>query len=1346
MTSKIASLIVRLTDDVSGPAGKAAGALKGLAGAGDGLSRLKAAASGLDQLGAKMRRARAEIEATTKELAAAEKRAAFFRRSKAAGSHNYPAFEASGEVAAAEARLKAAKQAHAAATRQMAQTREVFVEQKRTVAALSAGMSGAGAGIASLRSAETGLAGATAQANAALAKQPALLAAAASKAASLVKATRDIAAGMSESGRRTLQTIEANRRLVAGMSAPARAAARARQTEIEQAASLRAERADARKEALKTLGSVGALGLGHKVHEGQHAVLHTYREFDKERRFGAAVMGLSDAEQKPLVDQAIHMGATTKYNDVQVLEAQRELAARGLKKDAVMGLMSPAADLGMALDLRLPDAVKQMEGAIFGFQKPIGTLAEAMASARQTADVQVKAAKISGMTPEDISQAYKYGATPARMAGLSEQTLLAFAAISKKANMGGDEAGVAFRALVANALSPTRKAKEVMLANGYDYKNYQKNPDKIDTRAFVKAVAAQYGVQLDKKTTAGLDRIFTDKGMIADPSRFTPAVMDLLSDHLSGDDAKSKKSIAGLANRFRDASMKGVDANRLIQDLMKAFAGNPAFANAFFGSKQGGRIANAFGNPEEFRHMLKELLEHAEGYAADISKKRMAGYDGAMSRLEGATKNLETAFGRSWDEDGSGGFLTGLTDMAAKVVQGLAELPPAALQAGSALAWLTGKIATGAGTLGLLGAALSLRGSAKALTAAAGRLAVGGAVAAPVATAAAATSGLAAAALTVSSIVVAGAITAGAIISAKATYDQLPKMLKEKGPTSVDPATGGAIDENPMEGLGEVARDWWKRTMPAWAGGAAPAPVHKLSEGARDALAAREAAPVPSAPPKPALQVSEASRDEVGRRAAADREAATLRKAEAARELAQVEAVRRSARARQGVATIDPADLEQARRAAAEFRADPEGKRGREMMRRNAAEAASPAATPVSAPLPPVRPPEFGSVTAAAAKAGTEAGQAIADGIRGEAPGAQQAGAQAGQSAGKGVAAGIAQEGPKAVDQAKTLWERIKDVFSEGVHIPISFEGGAATGGVTKASWVSLPAGARAPVVRAAARGGGGSGYRTPPATHEPPGPAVSPQAAFGDGVDVARLPAGMRNNNPGNIKYVGQRNALGPSKNTDQGDPQAVYASPEDGMRALVDLARRKWEGGRRTVSDLIARSGGWTPGNHAAAANIARTAGVGAHDRIDLSDDETMRRFVRGLITQEHGPASRLYSDDLIRRAIRPREQAPAQEAKAAPEAPRIPGMMPGAERVNPGYGRPLHQGGTGLSRYSDADLRAMTARQDALDRAKASPDAPVSAAPATDRLEAARRAIQGRYPARPRPRLPPRRRFRA
>ena len=431
----------------------------------------------------------------------------------------------------------------------------------------------------------------------------------------------------------------------------------------------------------RTMHTMGALSGGaamiaapiaaYKAKQFAHAVKETYREFDKERRFGKAVMGLSDAEQAPLVQQAIHMGGSTKFNDIQVLEAQRELAARGLNKEQVLGMMQAAADLGQALDLKLPDAVRQMEGALFGFRKDVSTQEAALKSSRETADMQVKAAKISGMKPEDLTQVYKYGASPFRMAGLSEAQLLAFGGLGKKANMGGDEMGTAARALAANLMKPTAGARTALMAAGINYSSYQTMGAKpMDAEAFSQSVAQTYGVALDKGAKAALQKVFNDKAIVADAGKFQPKIMTILSDVLGGDDAKSKKSIAGEARRYRDASIAGVDSQRLFVDIMRAMANSPGLANSIFGAKQGGRIMSAIGDPDLFQHKLDDI-EHSKGYAEKVSSGRMEGFDGAVSRFEGAIKNLETALGRSLDPQ-----LTSGTNFLGQITQAFAELDP----------------------------------------------------------------------------------------------------------------------------------------------------------------------------------------------------------------------------------------------------------------------------------------------------------------------------------------------------------------------------------------------------------------------------------------------------------------------------------------------------------------------------------------------------------------------------------------------------------------------------------------------------------------------------------------------
>lgn len=195
---------------------------------------------------------------------------------------------------------------------------------------------------------------------------------------------------------------------------------------------------------------------------------------------------------------------------------------------------------------------------------------------------------------------------------------------------------------------------------------------------------------------------------------------------------------------------------------------------------------------------------------------------------------------------------------------------------------------------------------------------------------------------------------------------------------------------------------------------------------------------------------------------------------------------------------------------------------------------------------------------------------------------------------------------------------------------------------------------------------GDGSSMPMPAAAGEIAATSPSPSTAMpifaDDGTELgaylsdearrATLPAGMRNNNPGNIKYVGQKvpGIVGPSVNTDQGDPQAVFDTPESGMRAMYSLLGKKYAGGKLTPNQMIAGDMGWTPGNFQAAANVARTMGIRPDEDIGFKDPAKAARFMQALILQEHGQKGRLYPESLVMSAIGGR---PTQVAASTPQA---------------------------------------------------------------------------------------------
>lgn len=215
-------------------------------------------------------------------------------------------------------------------------------------------------------------------------------------------------------------------------------------------------------------------------------------------------------------------------------------------------------------------------------------------------------------------------------------------------------------------------------------------------------------------------------------------------------------------------------------------------------------------------------------------------------------------------------------------------------------------------------------------------------------------------------------------------------------------------------------------------------------------------------------------------------------------------------------------------------------------------------------------------------------------------------------------------------------------------------------------------------------------------------------------------LPAGMRNNNPGNIKFVGQNvpGIVGPSQNTDEGDPQAVFATPEAGMTAMYSLLAKKYSSGKTTANSIIAGKGGWTPGNYQAAANVARYAGLSPDQDINFNDPTQAAKFMRGLMMQEHGNSSRLYPDSMITAAIggsvRPSSQAtgyaPLPQPTAAEQA--IKQQMPQQiASLDPSAGLPMPGAAGQMQATSPAQQAPTTSAS--FDSATATPT-PLNTAP--------------------------------
>ena len=162
---------------------------------------------------------------------------------------------------------------------------------------------------------------------------------------------------------------------------------------------------------------------------------------------------------------------------------------------------------------------------------------------------------------------------------------------------------------------------------------------------------------------------------------------------------------------------------------------------------------------------------------------------------------------------------------------------------------------------------------------------------------------------------------------------------------------------------------------------------------------------------------------------------------------------------------------------------------------------------------------------------------------------------------------------------------------------------------------------------------------RSAEATYGVPAAPTAAREPMFAAVDISSLPVGMQNNNPGNIKFVAGnywQGQIGPSYNTDQGDPQVVFDNAADGMLAAAQLVLLRYGWGHNTVRKLIADPRvGWTPGYVAGARGVAAGSGLGLDQKLDPRNPVVLAKLLRGIVTQEHGPAGSLYPDDLIKNA---------------------------------------------------------------------------------------------------------------
>jgi hypothetical protein len=410
-----------------------------------------------------------------------------------------------------------------------------------------------------------------------------------------------------------------------------------------------------------------------KVSELARRTAETYKEYDDLVRYQRAILGIDKKTQQPLIDQAIHMGATTKFNDLQVLDAQLSLAQRGIKTDLIQPITKFAADFGQAMGIDLPTSAKVLESALFSTGQNMETAADALKNGQRVTDLMVKTAKIGGLSAEGIQMLFKFGGAAAHAAGLSIETMGAMGAMMSRGGITGDEAGVAIRSISGSLVSPTKKALMALSALGIDFNKYTTMPGGMSADNLGLATQREMGKGLSDSQKARIAEILENPDIAGNRDDFTREITPIIGESFDKNKkgalkAQDAHTIAKVVGDFWKASIESVDTERLLRDIISA---NPsaAQANTIFTKQQGGRFQTMSQRGlAEFLSFRDTLAHTPAGFASGIGAERMGGFAGAESRLAGAKMNFLTALGRANE-----GWMTPLTDAEGKLIQAMVE-------------------------------------------------------------------------------------------------------------------------------------------------------------------------------------------------------------------------------------------------------------------------------------------------------------------------------------------------------------------------------------------------------------------------------------------------------------------------------------------------------------------------------------------------------------------------------------------------------------------------------------------------------------------------------------------------
>lgn len=185
------------------------------------------------------------------------------------------------------------------------------------------------------------------------------------------------------------------------------------------------------------------------------AAVKTTADFEAQMSRVQAISGATGEDLQALEDQAIQLGASTKFSASEAAQGMENLASAGFSTQEIMAAMPGMLDLAAASGEDLAASSDIAASTLRGF----GLEAE---QAGHVADVLAKNAADTNAAVADTGEAMKYVAPVAAAMGIGFEECAAAIGIMSDAGIKGSQAGTSLRGALSRLAKPTEQMQAKM--------------------------------------------------------------------------------------------------------------------------------------------------------------------------------------------------------------------------------------------------------------------------------------------------------------------------------------------------------------------------------------------------------------------------------------------------------------------------------------------------------------------------------------------------------------------------------------------------------------------------------------------------------------------------------------------------------------------------------------------------------------------------------------------------------------------------------------------------------------------------------------------------------------------